>query len=319
MKLLYLLIVFFCVCSVTLAQPKLKRKIAMAKAAHETEFSLVLTEEYDTQGHLLLREEPLYYCTQRYTYNTKNQLVEEDIMCGESNGNGITRYTYQANKRIGTGEFGAYPFYACEDSFNLQGNKILYRRWQNLLDEDSAYIVEQFFYTPTHRISKKIEHSKWFRKVGQQWDFDFDIKTEKIYTYTAFDSLEQVVFTDLHTKKSIILEKNTYNKKKLLEETRYAYESGQSHKIYAYDKHGNVVFVKMESRKSEKEAWKLDSKTEYSYEKGQVSKETTTSYYNGILNSTITNVYEKGLVQTSKELDRTGKEVEVITYTYLYF
>lgn len=298
---------------------QLKQKIAMAKSVGETEFSLILKEEYDKKGHLLLREQPKYYCTEQYEYDKEDRLITEDVMCGESNGNGITKYSYQKNKIVGLGEFGAYPFYVHEDSLDATGKKVLHRRWQNLLDEDSAYVVEEFFYTKTHKISKQIEHSKWFRKDNSNWKFDFDKKTEKTFFYTTFDSLEKVVFTDLLSSKSMVLEKNIYNKKQQLQEIIYAYESGESHKIFVYDKTGKITFMKMESRKTAKETWKLDSKTEFFYKNSEIIKEITTSYYNGFLNSTITNNYEKGILQTSRETDKNAKEVEIIKYEYVYF
>lgn len=317
----FLFVILFCFSFTGFAQ--LKQKIVMSKSVGETEFSVILKEEYDKKGHLLLREQPKYYCTEQYQYDKEERLIVQDIMCGESNGNGITKYSYQKNKIVGVGEFGAYPFYVHEDSLDATGKKILHKRWQNLLDEDSAYVVENFFYTKTNKISKQIEYSKWFRKDGGNWKFDFDKKTEKTFSYTAVDSLEKVVFTDLLSSKSmiksVVLEKNIYNKKQQLQEIIYAYESGESHKVFVYDKTGKITSMKMESRKTAKETWKLDSKTEFFYKDNLIIKEITTSYYNGSLNSTITNNYEKGILQTSRETDKNGKEVESIKYEYVYF
>ena len=127
-----------------------------------------------------------------------------------------------------------------------------------------------------------------------------------------------VVFKDFSTLESIVLEKNSYNKKRQLSEIIYTYNSGESHKLYNYDKLGKLVLQKMESRKSQKEAWKLDSKTEFIYQKNKLLTEVITSYYNGLFSAKIINQYENELLQTSKEIDKTGKEVEITNYKYLY-
>jgi hypothetical protein len=205
------------------------------------------------------------------------------------------------------------------DSLDNAGRRILFKRWKNTLDEDSTYSIEQSFYTPTYKIAKKIEKVTYFKKENDSWKWYDSTKTEKTYFYTAFDSLEKIIFQDFSNLNSTVLEKNNYNKKQQLQETIYSYSSGESHKLYVYDKLGKLSIVKMESRKSIKDAWQLDSKTEFTYENGKLSTEITASYYNGVLSSKFINNYENELLKTSKEIDKNGKVVEIVNYQYLFY
>lgn len=319
MKIKVLLFVVLCIINLTgLAQKRLQQTLAMVKNVETKTLDTLLKEQYDKNGNLIFRVQPTYYCTEEYEYDNKNRLVQQYIMCGESNGNGLTKYSYRDNKIIGIGEFGAYPFYSIEDSLDSKGRIIRHQKWQNLLDTDSAYICEETIYNKD-KISKKIEHSKWFSKDEKFWEFAYIKSTEKTYFYTPFDSLESLVFTDLGTKQAIVLEKNFYNAKNQLAKTIYAYEFGESQKKYHYNTQQKLVLLTMESRKSPKNTWKLDSKTEYIYDKQQLVTEIIYSYYEGILQAKITNSYQNNMLQKSIEIDRNGKEVETTLYQYTYF
>lgn len=315
----FILLLFFA--SVLLAQPKLKTKISREKTLQDTAFTLYSLDEYNQDGQLLRHEEPRYYCTQTIQYNKQGKPAMEEVMCGESDGNGTYYFDYQDNKTITTGDLGAFIFYRIEELHDKKGNKISMQRWKNRLDEDSTYYIETFFYNEKNKIIRKEDYGLYFYKQGKVWEKNTEIHTEITYTYTNFDSLQSVVFTDFLTKKSRNLETYSYTGegKNKLKEILYHYENGESRKVYSYDKNGIVSKERMESRKTEKHGWKPDSETKFMYQNKQLSQEIIESYAGKFVRSRIINSYNNNLLSSTKEYDQQGKIISEIVYEYTYF
>jgi hypothetical protein len=325
MKIKYLtffvsvLLLFFA--SALLAQPKLKTKISREKTLQDTAFTLYSLDEYDQDGHLIRHEEPRYYCTQTIQYNKQGKPTIEEVMCGESDGNGTYYFDYQDNKTITTGDLGIYTFFRIEELYDKKGNKTSIQRWKNRIDEDSMYHIESFFYNEKNKIIRKEDYGLSFYKQGKMWEKISETHTEITYTYTGFDSLQTVVFTDLVNKKSRNLETYTYTSegKNKVKEIVYNYENGESRKVYSYDKEGTIIKERMESRKTDKHSWKPDSETKFMYRNKQLFQEIIESYGGKFVRSRIVNSYTKNLLSSTKEYDQQGKVISEIVYEYTYF
>ncbi len=317
------ILLFFCSVSFLVAQSqnKLKTKIARERTKEDTTFTLYLRETYDEQGRLLSFEEPQYYCTQTFQYDTQGRKKQEDIMCGESDGNGLYYFDYQENKTIITGDLGIFVVFKIEEQHDQKGNKIQIQRWKNRADEDSTYTIEKLTYSEQNKLLTKEEYSLLFVKESSRWQSNNEIRNLTTYSYTTFDSLQAVVFTDLVNKKSYPLETYTYNKSKKVKEIVYHYESGESRKVYDYDSKGQLLKMRMESKKQGITAaqWKPDSETKFSYQNKQLVQETTATFQGKRIQNRIVNTYQQNLLLSTKEYDKQGKLVSEIIYEYTYF
>jgi hypothetical protein len=314
-------IVLFLICPIFLsAQVKLKTKIAQEKTVYDSTFTLSTREEYNQAGKLLVFEEPRLYCTQIFEYDNNGKLIKEDIMCGESDGNGIYYYDHsEKNKITITAELGAFVNFRIEELYDANNNKIMAKKWKNRLDEDSTYSVESFVYTPQNKIKSREEKASYFSRQGKAWEKVNDTHTQTLYDYTPFDSLQNVTFWDLLTQKKRILEAYNYDNNMQLKEVIYNYESGESRKVYSYDKAKQISNIRMESRASYKQTWQIDSQTQFVYKKTQLMQEITQSYEGRLLRSKIVNKYQNSLLVSTTEYDRKGKIVSEMLYEYSYF
>lgn len=320
-RLLIFVLLYNSVMTITAQNWRVKQKLSIAIRTEGNYIDTTTTKEvYNKTGKLVLREQPKYYCTEQYEYDSLDRPITEDIMCGESNGNGIIRLFYNfPHKIVQQGEFGAYPIYLQEDSLNTQGLKTISKKWRSSIHDDSTYTEIRYVYTSTHKISSKIEFVQHYFKENNQWIADFKTNTEQKYMYDKRDSLLKIVFMDLLTNQSRILEEYVYNSKGLIEKITYFYSSGSSRKIFLYDVRNQVIKAKLETLDTIKKAWILESQTDFIYNNGELIQENTNSYWQGNLRSIITNYYEKALLVRSVETDKQHKVVEKTTYEYEFF
>jgi hypothetical protein len=304
-----------------IAQNKIQQKLSFAIRTEGGYIDTTTTKEvYNRKGQLILREQPKYYCTEQYEYDSLNRLITEDILCGESNGNGITKLAYHIPyKIIHQGDFGAYPTYMQEDSLNTVGLKTVSKKWRSSINDDSLYTEIRYVYTTTHKILSKKEFVQNYYKENNQWIADLKTYTEQKYVYDAKDSLQKIIFTNLLTNQSSVLEEYFYNMKGQVEKIVYAYNKGFSQKIFSYNVKNQLVKAKFETQDIAKKTWLLESQTDFVYKNGELVEEHIKSYWQGNFRSTIINYYEKGLLVRSTEANQKNKIVEKTTYTYMFF
>jgi hypothetical protein len=314
---------------------RLKQKTTTSFTFNPLDTVMVMRETYNPQGKLLLREQPQYYCTEQYKYDTLNRLIEEDIMCGESNGNGITTILYStSNKIIYKGDFGAYPFYLQIDSLDDKKRCVLTKKWRSSIHDDSLYTEIHTLYSQTNKPISIKEHTQNYHKEQNIWLPDTETKTEKLYSYSPTDSLLKIVFTDTQNKESKILEENFYDAKNRLTKTIYHYDTGKSQKLFFYDSDNRLINVRMETqaisknvKKNKNANWLIENNTLFIYAKNKINtkkqddliQEIITSYWQGSIRTKITNYYQNGLITHSIETDFKGKITEKLFFTYQFF
>lgn len=299
----------------------IKQKISIAIRNEGGYTDTTSTKEvYNRNGKLLLREQPKYYCTEQYEYDLLDRLTVEDVMCGESNGNGITKLFYDTPyKIIHRGDFGAYPTYLQEDSLNTQGLKTVSKKWRSSINDDSLYTEIRYTYKSSGKIISKKEFTQNYYRENDKWIADLKTHTEQKYVYETRDSLQKIIFTDLATNQSGVLEDYMYNAKGMVEKVTYTYTSGASRKIFSYNTKNQLVKAKLETLNPIKKTWILESQTDFVYKNEELIQENINSYWQGNLRSIITNYYEKGLLVRGIETDNKHKVIEKTTYIYVFF
>lgn len=186
---------------------KVKKVTAWQQGENTGDTVIISIHEYNRQGQLIAYSDPEGYCGINYTYDSLGRLASEDVMCGESSGNGLYSYSYEKGKSCVHFLGAVYDDVSCEytDSEGRVTSSVWTRLsmnedYVNNIVSDSSASVFSYVYDAKKRIISRIEKSVSCYLMGQRKEgksFPCEEKTETtFYTYDDSDSTISEIKTD---------------------------------------------------------------------------------------------------------------------------
>ncbi|MFZ5553298.1 MAG: hypothetical protein ACOZCO_09300 [Bacteroidota bacterium] len=186
---------------------KVKKVTAWQQGENTGDTTIINIHEYNQKGQLITYSDPEGYCGINYTYDSIGRLASEDVMCGESSGNGLYTYSYEKGKHCIHFSGVMYDNISCEYTDNE--GRITSSAWLRLtmnedyvnsIISDSSASAFNYLYDEKKRVVSRIERSVscyWMEHRKEGKDFSCEKKTETtFYTYDDADSIITEIKTD---------------------------------------------------------------------------------------------------------------------------
>jgi hypothetical protein len=305
--------------SLLLSPPKMVKEVKGWSFYDGSKDSLLVEHKtYAKDGKLLTDSQPQYYCDQQYKYDSQNRIIQYDITCGESSGNGTTIFTYEKNKHHA---YESASGYTREITSFYDDEKRKIRTIETYIDENNGdwfyYTLTEFSYDAKNRILKETKYNnETFRKGDENKDFRNHPETNIFhfhYAYTSFNSLSTITRVSADGKDSLITTLIKYDPKthRQIYNQRIYNEDYCWRYAWIYDKAGRII---SEQYSSSLTSW--TSKKVFTYNRAGLKTSLSSYDEKSKIDENVNYFYKDGLL--SKEI-RYGKNKQVSEMIHYYY